>query len=610
MEYGFHEHISFVFSVSVTFNVDMQEQFISENGVHLAGSDALTETFFGTVLDEIVPPWTPDAITMIDDNFDGVYTITLEVDPNTSYIYKFVNGFSYELEGGLDREIDVAEEDMALNIVCYDIVDEPCIDIDNSLVEVTFTVDMQEVDLSENGVSILGANDSFSNFGYYIDTLEPIPTYEPSALSLMEIDDDIYSVSIYVNPSINYQYKFVNGNDWDGVEQTDRSLIVSEVSGFILNEVCYNSLEDCPEFTTLIEDLTFKTDVSNAISNNGFELGDMIVVRWGYGETLANERLDTLSLLPFSYTYKIDIDDVMVSVDAGMYYQYYKVIDDQEYREIYFNFEYEDDDIYLAERRYFSFNGLTDLSEVSIEDVVDSNVDQRRMPVFLNTSPIGQEVEVTWTINLSPAYYQIITGDILYDIQGSYNVDNVDSLYTWGVWINGPASMPANGETWTSWGPTLQGTTSKKMWDDGTHGDSIADDHIYTLNLTYDESSQIAQECKFGIKGGDNESSFGLNHYENININDPNIHVYWGSINPVFYNAWDYDLNVPIENPECTLMDINNDYIINVIDIVAVVNIILGSLEPSESQSCSADVNQDGIINVIDIVSIVNTILN
>ena len=71
--------------------------------------------------------------------------------------------------------------------------------------------------------------------------------------------------------------------------------------------MCYNSLEDCPEFTTLIEDLTFKTDVSNAISNNGFELGDMIVVRWGYGETLANERLDTLSLLPFSYTYKINV---------------------------------------------------------------------------------------------------------------------------------------------------------------------------------------------------------------------------------------------------------------------------------------------------------------
>ena len=598
--------ISFIMPVSITFNVDMQEQYVSENGIHLAGSDAETETFFGTVLDEEIPPWTSDAITMLDEDFDGIYSIIIEVEPNTSYVYKFVNGLLYELEGEDNRQIDVLNDDVVLEIACFDKLDEPCIEINDSLVEVVFIVDMQEVDISDNGVSILGANESFTNFGYHIDTLEPISPYDPSSLSLLEIEEDVYSVSIYVDAGINYQYKFVNGIDWDGVEQVEREFIVSEVEGFNLNEVCYGSLDDCPEFTTQIDQLTFKTDVSNAISNNGFELGDMIVVKWGYGETLANERTDTLSLLPFSYTYKIDVDSIMVSQEAGMYYQYYKVMDDQEYREVFFNFEYNQEDIYLAERRYFSFQDLDDFSELSIEDVENSNVDQRRMPTFLNTESIGQEVEVTWTIDLSPAYYQIALGDTLYDIQGTYSVDNVDSLYSWGVWMNGPASMPANGETWTSWGLTLQGTTSKKMWDDGTHGDSIADDHIYTLQLTYDESAQIAQECKFGIKGGDNESSFGLNHYENINLNDPNIHVYWGSINPVFYNAWDYDLNQPVNNSSCTIMDINSDGIINVIDIVAVVNIILGD----EDLVCAADVNQDGIVNVIDIVSIVNFILN
>ena len=57
-------------------------------------------------------------------------------------------------------------------------------------------------------------------------------------------------------------------------------------------------------------------------------------------------------------------------------------------------------------------------------------------------------------------------------------------------------------------------------------------------------------------------------------------------------------------------MDINADGTVNVVDIVAVVNIILGVLNPSLEQSCAADVNQDGEINVVDIVSIVNTILN
>ena len=598
--------LSFVFPVAITFQVDMQEQFVSEGGVHLAGSDEETETFFGTFDGQIIPPWNAESITMLDEDYDGIYSITIDVEANTSYIYKFVNGYIYEFEGGDNRQIDVLEDDIILELSCFNKLNDQCDDIDNSLVEVVFVVDMQEVEVSMNGVNILGANESFTNFGYDIDTLEPLSVYDPTSLNLVEISEDVYSASIYVDPGVDYQYKFVNGNDWDGVEQADRSFIVSEVSGFTLNEVCFGSLEDCPEFTTQVDQLTFKTDVSNAISNNGFELGDMIVVRWGYGETLANERTDTLSLLPFSYTYKIDIDSVMVSKEAGMYYQYYKVIDDVESREVFFNFEYDQEDIYLAERRYFSFQSFDDFSQIEIEDIVDSNVEQRRMPVFLNTNPIGQEVEVTWTLDLSPAYYQIMAGDTLYDIQGIYNVDNVDSLYEWGVWMNGPASMPANGETWTSWGLTLQGTTSKKMWDDGTHGDSIADDHIYTLKLTYDESTQIAQECKFGIKGGDNESSFGLNHYENINVNDPNINVYWGSINPVFYDAWNYDLNQPAGDDECVLMDINVDGIVNVIDIVAVVNIILGS----QDYSCGADVNQDGIVNVIDIVSIVNYILS
>ena len=128
--------------------------------------------------------------------------------------------------------------------------------------------------------------------------------------------------------------------------------------------------------------------------------------------------------------------------------------------------------------------------------------------------------------------------------------------------------------------------------------------------LNYDADAQVGQECKFGIKGGDNESSYGLNHYENINVTDPNIHVYWGSINPLFYNAWDFDLNEPVGDFSCSVMDLNNDGIINVIDIIAVVNIVISGSPPGQDELCAADTNSDGVINVIDIVSIVNTIIN
>ena len=600
-------YLSILFPVSVTFNVDMQEQFLSDYGVHLAGSDAETETFFGSIDGVEISPWIPEEIIMNDDDYNGVYSITVDLAPNTSYIYKFINGFDYELQDGEDRILETTDQDIILDAACFNKTDESCTEIDNSLVEVVFTVDMQQVDLSENGIYILGANEDFSNFGFNIETGEPIPPYDPTTTALSEIDDGVYQTSIHLEPGKNYQYKFINGNDWDGVELTDRSIIVSEVLGFNINEVCYNSEVDCPEFTTSIDQLIFKPDLSNAIFGNGFEFGDTLIVRWGFGETQAVEQQDTLSLLAFSYNYKTIIEDVMISEERGLYYQYYKLVDAQDSREIFFNFDYDDDDVVLAERRYFSFEGIEDFSEVSIIDNIDSNVDQRRMPVFLNTDNIGQEVEVTWTIDLSPAYYQILSGDILYDIQGINNVDNVDSLYAWGVWINGPASYPANGENWTQWGSTLFNTNSKKMWDDGTHGDVEAGDSIYTIKLTYDESAKIGQECKFGIKGGDNESSYGLNHYENVNIENPNIHIYWGSINPVFYSAWDYDLNEPIES--CTVMDMNSDGIINVIDIVSIVSIILNTNPPSDEELCLADINQDGIVNVIDIVSVVSAIL-
>ena len=601
--------ISFAFPVSVTFNIDMQEQILFENGVHLAGSDAETETFFGSIDEIVISPWMPEEIVMNDDDYDGVYSVTVELSPNTSYIYKFINGYEYELQDGDNRTLETTDEDIVLDIACFDKLDESCVEIDNSFVEVVFTVDMKEIELSDQNVSVIGTNlNDYSNFGYYVDTLEPIPIYDSSALELIEIDEDIYSVSIMVNPGVNYQYRFSYGNEIEN-EIGFRDLIVSEVSGFNLNEVCFNSFEDCNDYDTTITQLIFKPDLSNAIYDNGFEIGNQLVVRWGFGNTLAEEREDVLTFIPLSNDYRAVVYLVEVDLDMGLYYQFYKVIDETDFREIFFNFDYDGDDIYVAERRFFSFEGIEDFSTVSIIDDVDSNVDQRRMPIFENTDPIGEEVEVTWTIDMNPAYYQILSGDVLEDIQGTYNVDNVDSLYSWGVWINGPASYPANGENWTQWGSTLFNTSAKKMWDDGTHGDDIAGDHIYTIKFTYDESAKISQECKFGIKGGDNESSYGLNHYENINIDDPNIHVYWGSINPVFYNAWDYDLNEPIDNSSCTPMDLNSDGIINVVDIVSMVNIVLSTDPHSDEQLCLADINQDGIVNVVDIVSLVNAVL-
>ena len=57
-------------------------------------------------------------------------------------------------------------------------------------------------------------------------------------------------------------------------------------------------------------------------------------------------------------------------------------------------------------------------------------------------------------------------------------------------------------------------------------------------------------------------------------------------------------------------MDVNQDMIINVVDVVAIVNYITGTQTLNSCEFFSADVNGDGIVNVVDIVAVVNTILS
>ena len=66
-----------------------------------------------------------------------------------------------------------------------------------------------------------------------------------------------------------------------------------------------------------------------------------------------------------------------------------------------------------------------------------------------------------------------------------------------------------------------------------------------------------------------------------------------------------------ISDSTLTLGDLNFDGIINILDIVSLVNIILGVTEnPSEDMLYIADINQDQSINVLDIVLTVNIVLN
>ena len=59
-----------------------------------------------------------------------------------------------------------------------------------------------------------------------------------------------------------------------------------------------------------------------------------------------------------------------------------------------------------------------------------------------------------------------------------------------------------------------------------------------------------------------------------------------------------------IEKNEFNAADYNNDGSVNIQDIVQLIGIILGSIDPTNAQEAAADVNGDSNINIQDIVII------
>ena len=56
--------------------------------------------------------------------------------------------------------------------------------------------------------------------------------------------------------------------------------------------------------------------------------------------------------------------------------------------------------------------------------------------------------------------------------------------------------------------------------------------------------------------------------------------------------------------------DANLDSIVDVLDLVVIINYILGNGDLSTIQFFASDLNEDGIINIQDIILIINIILN
>jgi hypothetical protein len=110
--------------------------------------------------------------------------------------------------------------------------------------DVTFQVDMQDVESTDNGVFLVG----YWDFTFH---------------QMSNIGGDIYTYTYsFTGPGDTHQYWFATGDGWGDVEIVTREIITPS-SNTTLPVVCFNSFEECPGDEDFIVSLSFIDENDN-----------------------------------------------------------------------------------------------------------------------------------------------------------------------------------------------------------------------------------------------------------------------------------------------------------------------------------------------------------
>ena len=459
-----------------------------------------------------------------------------------------------------------------------DVFTKPYTTVADSFVSVYFRVNMQGVSdagafgwtaADKDSVGVLGDGKGGPDLDWgtpFYLTQEKTPTNGANAFGLPATS--FYSARLrfrksQVTPGMDVAYKFRLGSGWN-LGSTGRGENLSDppyggtnrhftmpvgLKDTTLQWVYFSNTSPIARANPDTCIITWNVNLSSAISKGGYTQGDTVEVQSGFFNTAVVNPRTTLLHLLIGLTYR-GVDTGINKVGALLDYQFYTHKFGQDNRENYYNFTFAGAQASEAERRQFTVPSKA----FTIYDTSNSVVSARRQPVFPNTRVLARKVHVLYTVDMRSAYYNLKGGDTLFAIQGNTTVypAQKDSIFKWGVWINGPAV-----DNWDTWGLPLVQDVPHEMWDDGTHGDKTAHDSIFSVIVNYSPDSVgtgskgiVGQVFKFGIYGSDNEGGvggYGNNHAENIVDTDTTYTIAsdYGSINPAYYKFWDFDLHRP-----------------------------------------------------------------
>jgi hypothetical protein len=277
--------------VDVTFQVNMTEETVSGNGVHIAGS---------------MQGWDPATTELLDPDLDGIYTVTLSLMSNVEYQFKYINGNTWadeedvpaacEASGSTNRYEVTTSPDYSIPVVCFG----SCVDCGGAYYDITFQVDMQNETVSGDGVYLAG---TFTNWG-------------TNAIAMTQ-NGSIWSTTVSLQENSSVEYKFVNGDPNNGGAWenniANRQLTVPSATT-TLDLVCFDSNVACP-----VSDFVIINEVD--ADQDGTDANEFIEL---YDGGVGNTNLSGLVVVLFngsddqSYNSAIDLDGY--STDANGYF--------------------------------------------------------------------------------------------------------------------------------------------------------------------------------------------------------------------------------------------------------------------------------------------------
>jgi len=220
--------------VDVTFQVNMIEETVSGDGVHIAGN---------------FQDWDPTTTPMTDANADDVYDVTLSLYSDVQYQFKYINGNAWAGEesvpaacqapGETNRYEVIGSSNYSIDPVCFSAC-ENCGTLPSY--DITFRVNMQNETTSGDGVYLAG----------------DFTTWATSAILMTNTSGDLWETTVSLEEATSQEYKFVNGDPnsggtWEyfsgsclvGNEGSNRGLTVPGETT-TLDLVCFNSCDACP----------------------------------------------------------------------------------------------------------------------------------------------------------------------------------------------------------------------------------------------------------------------------------------------------------------------------------------------------------------------------